>query len=190
MKKYLLFMLTSLTLAASCQQATVNSKSSSMIHPAKSIYSFQVPSLSGGIIDFSAFKGKKILIVNTASECGYTPQYKPLQELHEKYGDKVVIIGFPCDDFGGQEPGTADDIRSFCTSKYKVSFLMAAKVRIKGDDPAPIYSWLTHKDLNGSIDAEVSWNFNKFLLDENGHLIAHFPSRISPLDPEIVDKIK
>lgn len=190
MKKYLLFMLTSLSLAASCQQATVNSKPSSMIHPAQSVYEFKVPSLTGGTIDLSAFKGKKILIVNTASECGFTPQYKSLQELHEKYGDKIVIIGFPCDDFGGQEPGTAEDIRSFCTSKYHVSFLMAAKVRIKGDDPAPIYRWLTHKDLNGSMDAEVSWNFNKFLLDENGHLIAHYPSRTSPLDAEIIEKIK
>lgn len=190
MKKYFLLLAAPFSLAASCQQPKTVSNQSNMIHPSQSIYSLRVSSLDGDSIDFSAFRGKKILIVNTASECGYTSQYKELQELHERFGNKIAVIGFPCDDFGGQEPGSEKEIRSFCTSKFHVSFPMAAKVRIKGEEASPVYRWLTQKKLNGSMDATVSWNFNKFLIDENGHLIGHYPTRTSPLNEEITGTLK
>jgi glutathione peroxidase len=155
----------------------------------KSIHRFKVASLDGDIIDFSAFKGKKILVVNTASECGYTPQYKDLQALYEKYKEKLVIVGFPANNFGGQEPGSNDEIKSFCQKNYGVGFPMAAKISVKGDDTAPIYQWLTHKDQNGILDAEIKWNFNKFLLDENGHMIQYFPSKVNPMSEEITNKL-
>ncbi len=155
----------------------------------KSIHQFKVASLDGGTIDFASFKGKKILVVNTASECGYTPQYKDLQALYEKYKEKLVIIGFPANNFGGQEPGSNDEIKSFCQKNYGVSFPMAAKISVKGDDIAPIYKWLTVKEENGVLDATVKWNFNKFLLDENGLMIAYFPSKVAPMSEEITSKL-
>ena len=153
--------------------------------PAKSIYDFNVESLDGGTIDFSKFKGKKILIVNTASKCGYTPQYEDLQKLYEAYKDKLVIVGFPANNFGGQEPGSNGEIKEFCKKNYGVTFPMAAKVSVKGDDIAPIYKWLCSKAENGVMDAEIKWNFGKFLLDEKGKLIAYFPSKVKPMDAEI-----
>lgn len=155
----------------------------------KNIYGFKVASLDGSTIDFSTFKGKKILIVNTASECGYTPQYKELEELYKKYQGKLVIVGFPANNFGEQEPGTNTEIKAFCTKNYGVTFPMAAKVSVKGDDIAPIYKWLTHKDENGVLDAEIKWNFNKFLLDEHGKMIAYFPSKVTPMSEEITGKL-
>ena len=155
----------------------------------QNIYKFKVASLDGGTIDFSQFKGKKILVVNTASECGYTPQYKDLEALYEKYKEKLVIVGFPANNFGGQEPGTNSEIKTFCTKNYGVTFPMAAKISVKGDDTAPIYLWLTHKDQNGVLDAEIKWNFNKFLLDENGKMIAYFPSKITPMSEQITSKL-
>ena len=151
-----------------------------------SIYMFKVESLDGGTIDFSKFKGKKILVVNTASKCGFTPQYEALQKLYDKYKDKLVIVGFPANNFGQQEPGTNEEIKEFCKKNYGVTFPMAAKISVKGDDIAPIYKWLTTKQLNGVLDAEISWNFNKFLLDENGILIAKFDSKVLPMGDEIV----
>lgn len=151
-----------------------------------SIYDFKVPALSGGTIDFSQFKGKKILIVNTASKCGYTPQYEYLEKLYEKYKDKLVIVGFPANNFGSQEPGTNDEIKAFCTKNYGVTFPMAAKVSVKGDDIAPIYKWLTDKSENGVMDADIKWNFTKFLLDEHGNLIAKFDSQVGPMSDEIL----
>lgn len=156
---------------------------------AKSIYDFKVAALDGGTIDFATFKGKKILIVNTASECGFTPQYEGLEQLYEKYKDKLVIVGFPANNFGGQEPGTNDEIKTFCKKNYGVSFPMAAKISVKGDDAAPIYKWLCSKKENGVLDAEVGWNFNKFLLDENGKLLAHFESKVTPMSEEITGKL-
>lgn len=153
------------------------------------LYTFKVPSLNGGFIDFSKFKGKKILIVNTASECGYTPQYKELQELSEKYKGKLVVVGFPANNFGKQEPGSAQEIKAFCEKNYGVTFPMADKVSVKGDDMAPIYQWLTSKERNGVLDATIGWNFNKFLIDEQGNLVAHFPSKVTPLSQEIVSKL-
>ncbi len=153
------------------------------------IYNFTAEGLEGGTINFADFKGKKILIVNTASECGYTVQYEGLEELYKKYKDKLVIVGFPANNFGGQEPGSNDEIKEFCKRNYGVSFPMAAKISVKGDDTAPIYKWLCNKAANGVLDAEVKWNFNKFLINENGHLVAYFPSSVKPMDAEITDKL-
>lgn len=155
----------------------------------QSIYDFKVEALDGGTINFADYKGKKILIVNTASECGYTPQYEGLQQLYEKYKDKLVIVGFPANNFGGQEPGTNVEIKEFCKKNYGVTFPMAAKISVKGDDTAPIYKWLCNKSENGVLDAEIKWNFNKFLLDENGKLLYYFPSEVTPMSDELTSKL-
>ena len=155
----------------------------------RTIHQFKVASLDGGMIDFASFKGKKILVVNTASECGYTPQYKDLEELYEKYKDKFVIVGFPTNDFGGQEPGSNEEIKSFCQKNYGVTFPMAAKISVKGEETAAVYKWLTNKEQNGVLDATIKWNFNKFLLDENGHMIAYFGSKVKPMSEEILSKL-
>ncbi len=154
-----------------------------------SIHIFKVEALDGTTINFADFKGKKILVVNTASECGYTPQYKEFEELYQKFKEKLVIVGFPANNFGGQEPGTNTEIKAFCTKNYGVTFPMAAKISVKGDDTAPIYKWLCSKAQNGVLDAEVKWNFNKFLLDENGNMIAYFPSKVTPMSEEITGKL-
>ncbi|MEO8859840.1 MAG: glutathione peroxidase [Ginsengibacter sp.] len=155
-----------------------------------SIYQFKVEGLSGDKIDFSQFKGKKILIVNTASKCGFTPQYEYLEKLYQQYKDKLVIVGFPANNFGSQEPGTNDEIKAFCTKNYGVTFPMAAKVSVKGDDIAPIFKWLTNKTENGVLDADIKWNFTKFLLDEHGNLIAKFDSNVGPMSEDIVKYLK
>ena len=161
-------------------------QSTSPIMKPSTIYHFKVTSLDGGTIDFSQYKGKKILIVNTASKCGYTPQYEELETLYKTYGNKLVIVGFPANNFGGQEPGSNEEIKTFCTKNYGVTFPMAAKVSVKGDDIAPIYKWLTSKSENGVLDADIKWNFTKFLLDENGVLLAKFDSKVKPMSEEIV----
>jgi glutathione peroxidase len=155
----------------------------------KIIYDFKVPSLSGGTIDFADFKGKKILIVNTASKCGFTPQYEGLEKLYEQYKDKLVIVGFPANNFFSQEPGSNETIEAFCKKNYGVSFPMAAKISVKGKNIAPIYQWLCSKAENGVMNAKISWNFNKFLLDENGKLIAHYKSKVKPMSEEIISKL-
>jgi glutathione peroxidase len=155
----------------------------------KTIYDFKVESLSGGTIDFADFKGKKILIVNTASKCGFTPQYEELEALYKKYGDRLVIVGFPANNFFSQEPGSNAVIEEFCKKNYGVTFPMAAKVSVKGNSIAPIYNWLCNKSQNGVMNAKVSWNFNKFLLDENGKLIGHFKSKVKPMSEEITSKL-
>ena len=155
----------------------------------KSIYDFKVEALDGGTIDFAKFKGKKILVVNTASKCGFTPQYEGLEKLYEKYKEKLVIVGFPANNFGAQEPGTNTEIKEFCKKNYGVTFPMAAKVSVKGDDKAPIFKWLCSKSENGVLDAEIGWNFGKFLLDENGKLITYFPSKIEPMSEELTSKL-
>ena len=154
-----------------------------------SIHTFKVEALDGTTINFADFKGKKILIVNTASECGYTPQYKELEALYQKFKDKLVIVGFPANNFGGQEPGTNTEIKAFCQQNYGVTFPMAAKISVKGNDAAPIYQWLCTKTENGVLDAEIKWNFNKFLLDENGNMIAYFPSKVTPMSEQITGKL-
>jgi glutathione peroxidase len=153
---------------------------------ASTIYDFKVPSIDGQTtIDLSKYKGKNILIVNTASKCGYTKQYADLEKLYEKYGDKLVIIGFPANNFGGQEPGSNTEIKEFCQANYGVKFPMAEKVSVKGDDTHPLFQWLTQKDKNGVMDADIKWNFTKFLIDKNGTLVGVFPSKVEPLSEEI-----
>jgi glutathione peroxidase len=133
-----------------------------------SIYDFSVPSLDGGKIDFSKYKGKKVLIVNTASQCGFTPQYEELQKLYDTYKDKLVIVGFPANNFGGQEPGTNTEIKEFCKKNYGVTFPMAEKVSVVGDDIHPLFKYLTEEASKKGISHPIEWNFTKFLLDENG----------------------
>lgn len=152
---------------------------------AVSVYDFKVAGLDGGQIDLSAYKGKKILIVNTASKCGYTPQYKDLQELYEKYKDKLVIVGFPANNFGQQEPGTNTDIKEFCTKNYGVSFPMAEKVSVKGEDIHPLFKYLTEEAAKMGSEDPIKWNFTKFLVDEKGKLVAVFPSKVKPMSEEI-----
>jgi len=154
-----------------------------------SIHSFTVNSLEGEPISLSSFKGKMMLIVNTASKCGYTSQFAGLQELYSKYQDKLVIIGFPCNQFMSQDPGTATEIKEFCQKNYGVSFPMAEKIDVKGDNMAPIYAWLTQKEKNGVLDAKIAWNFNKFLIDEEGKMVAYFPSSVKPLSEDILKYI-
>ena len=158
---------------------------STTVVSSKSIYDFKIKSLDGGIIDFSKYKGKKILIVNTASKCGFTPQYKALQALYLAHKDKLVIVGFPSDNFGGQEYQNDNDIKSFCEKNFGVTFPLTTRVDVKGDNITPVFKFLTSKGENGVLDATISWNFNKFLLDENGKLVKYFDSRVTPDSPEI-----
>ena len=168
--------------------ATILAMSTFIQTDTKSIYQFKVKTLEGQDFDFASLKGKKIMVVNTASECGFTPQYKELQAVYEKYKDKnFVIIGFPCNDFGGQEPGGATEIRSFCTKNYGVTFPIMEKVSVT---TAPIYLWLKDKDKNGVESSKVSWNFNKYLIDENGHLVKHLGSMTKPDSEEITKWIE
>lgn len=162
-----------------------------MVSGGKTAHDFSFKSLTNGKeVSLAQFKGKKILIVNTASECGYTPQYKDLQALADQYAGKLVIIGFPTNDFGGQEPGSNKEIAGFCEKNYGVKFPMSEKVTVKGDKTHPLFQWLTQKSMNGVLDASVKWNFNKFLIDEQGKLIAYFPSSTAPLSNDIKDKLK
>lgn len=157
----------------------------------KSLHDFKCKTLDDKDFSFSTLKGKKIMIVNTASECGYTPQYKDLQALYEKYKDKnFTIIGFPCNDFGGQEPGSAGEIQSFCSKNYGVTFPLMEKVVVKGDNKCEIYKWLTSKAENGVEDSKVNWNFNKYLIDENGKYVKHLGSGVNPLDKEVIEWIE
>lgn len=156
----------------------------------RTIYEFKVESLDGGTIDFSKFRGKKILIVNTASKCGYTPQYEGLEKLYQANKGKLVIVGFPANNFMFQEPGSNDKIAEFCKKNYGVSFPMAAKISVKGSDKAPIYEWLTNKKFNGVEDSKVKWNFQKYLINEQGKLVAVFDPGTKPESDEIVAAIR
>ncbi|MFN4314631.1 MAG: glutathione peroxidase [Chitinophagaceae bacterium] len=151
-----------------------------------SIYDFKVPGLEGGTIDFSNFKGKKILVVNTASKCGLTPQYEGLEELYKKYKDKLVIVGFPANNFAGQEPGSNEEIAEFCKKNYGVSFLMAEKVSVKGDDIAPLFKWLVDEAAKKGFKDPITWNFTKFLLNEKGELQTVFAPKVTPMSKEVV----
>ncbi len=154
-----------------------------------SLYDFKAKSIDGKPADFSKYKGKKILIVNTASKCGHTPQYEGLEKLYEKYKDHLVIIGFPANNFGEQEPGTNEEIKSFCTKNYGVTFPMMEKVSVKGDDIDPIFKWLTTQS-NPDFTGEIHWNFEKFLLDENGTLIHRFRTKVEPTDELLIKAIE
>lgn len=148
-----------------------------------SIYDFKINSLEGEEIDFSRYKGKNLLIVNVASKCGFTPQYADLQKLHDEFGDKVIILGFPANSFGSQEPGSHDDIAAFCERNYGVKFQMFEKISVKGDDQHPLYQWL--KDKTGQ---EPTWNFCKYLVKADG-TVKFFPSKVKPLDPKILNAL-
>lgn len=162
---------------------TVSFSQSLLIHD----YSFL--DISGKKIELREFEGKKILFVNVASKCVYTPQYDQLQELHEKHGDKLVIIGFPCNQFLSQEKGSEKEIATFCKKNYGVEFLMASKIDVKGNNQHPVYQWLTSKKLNGVKRSKVKWNFNKYLVDENGNLLKKFKSKVKPMDEKIISLI-
>lgn len=186
----------SLVLLALCLACSTNVKVNSMNTSDSSgfistdFYDLSFVSITGkDTISMSSYKGKKVLIVNVASKCGYTPQYEELQSLYEKYGDKLEIIGFPCNQFMGQEPGTIEEIATFCKLNYGVTFPLAEKVEVKGNNQHPVYQWLTKKELNGQSDHNVSWNFNKFLISESGNLIAYFGSGIKPMSEEILSKL-
>ncbi|MCB0497454.1 MAG: glutathione peroxidase [Cyclobacteriaceae bacterium] len=159
------------------------------IQESSSIYDFKMPLLDGEEVSLSKFKGKKMLIVNTASECGFTPQYEGLEALYEKYKDKVTVLGFPANNFGGQEPGSDVEIGAFCKKNYGVTFPMFSKISVKGKDMAPLYQWLTQKDKNGWNEDAPSWNFCKYLIDEQGHLVAFYASAVEPMSSEIIEAI-
>ena len=155
----------------------------------KSIYDYNINSIDGEKINLADFKGKKILFVNVASECGFTKQYKDLQSLHEKYQDKLVIIGLPCNQFGGQEPGTAKQIQTFCQRNFGVEFLITEKINVKGKEQHPLYAWLTKKEINGKKSSSVKWNFQKYLVDENGSLLDYYYSITNPMSERITKQI-
>ncbi len=154
---------------------------------ASDFYSFKMEALDGKIIDFSKYKGKKVLLVNTASECGYTPQYTDLQKLHETHGNDIVILGFPANNFGGQEPGSNEEIAAFCQKNYGVTFQLFDKISVAGDDKHPLYTWLAQ---NAPNNEEPNWNFCKYLVDENGKVLGFYSSKVKPMGEEILSAIK
>jgi glutathione peroxidase len=157
----------------------------------QSFYDFKVTTLDGNEFDFSTLKGKKVMVVNTASKCGNTPQYADLEKLYKLFGgEKFVIIGFPANNFLWQEPGTNPEIKEFCRKNYGVTFPMMAKISVKGKDIHPLYLWLTKKEYNGAFDSEVKWNFQKYLVDENGHIVKVIAPKTNPMSDEIVNWVK
>src|SRR5680860_364505 len=161
-----------------------------MVFAQSSFYDFKVKDIDGNDFDLSSLKGKKVLVVNTASKCGFTPQYEQLEAIFKKYGgDKFTIIGFPANNFMKQEPGTNDEIAAFCEKNYGVTFQMMSKISVKGDDMAPLYQWLTQKSKNGVSDSKVGWNFQKYLIDENGNLVEMVESKVKPDEERIVSWI-
>lgn len=189
MKKLFIVLLSIGAFLQSCtnqKQEISKDKSNEM----KNLYDYKVESLDGKEINFADFKGKKVLIVNTASECGFTPQYADLEKVAEQYKDRLVVVGFPANNFGAQEPGSNAEIGAFCQKNFGVTFPMAAKVSVKGDDIAPIFKYLTEKDLNGVKNTNILWNFTKFLVDENGKLIDSFISTTKPTSESITKYLK
>jgi glutathione peroxidase len=157
----------------------------------KSVYDFTLNSIDGRATPLSSFKGKVLLLVNVASRCGYTPQYAGLESLYEKYKDRgFVIVGIPANNFGGQEPGTNQEIKTFCTAKYHVSFPMMAKVSVKGNDITPLYAFLTDKELHPDTGGDIGWNFTKFLVGPDGKVITRFDSKIEPESPEVTSAVE
>jgi glutathione peroxidase len=157
---------------------------------APGIYNFTLPSIDGESIPLSTYKGKVILVVNVASRCGYTPQYSALESLYEKYKDRgLVILGFPANNFGAQEPGSNSEIKRFCSTKYNVTFPMFSKISVKGDDKAPLYQFLTEK-ANPAVAGDIKWNFTKFLADRKGHVVERFESAVTPDSPEVVAEVE
>ncbi len=153
-------------------------------------YSFKMKGIDGKEIDFSQYKGKKVLLVNVASECGYTKQYEQLQALHAQYAEKVVVLGFPANNFGGQEPGTNAEVATFCKTKFGVTFQMFEKISVKGTDTHPLYQWLSTKAENGWNEEAPNWNFCKYLVNEKGELVKFFKSGVDPIGDEMLAAIK
>jgi len=157
----------------------------------ESIYNYTVQNIDGEEVSMETFKGKKILLVNVASKCGYTPQYEELQKLYDKYSEKdFVVVAFPANNFMKQEPGSNSEIKAFCTEEYGVTFPVMSKISVKGDDQAPIYTWLTSKEMNGVADSKVKWNFQKYCIDAEGNLVTSFAPSVSPMDKTITDWIE
>ncbi|AXG75291.1 glutathione peroxidase [Flavobacterium arcticum] len=197
--KKIVFLISGLVLLASCQDKTknevadTNTTETETTQPMtkSTIYQFKVKDLYGKDFDFATLKGKKVMIVNTASKCGLTPQYEGLEAIYKEYKDNdFVIIGFPANNFAGQEPGTNEEIAAFCEKNYGVTFPMMDKISVKGDDMAPIYQFLTQKSKNGLQDSEVEWNFQKYLINESGELVKVISPKTLPTDLEIVNWIK
>lgn len=173
--------------AANGEYSTVGTKTEKTM----TLHDFKVTDINGKEFDMASLKGKKVLIVNTASECGYTPQYEQLEAIYKQYGGaKFEIIGFPANNFGGQEPGSDSTIAEFCKKNYGVTFKMMSKISVVGEDQHPIYQWLTQKEENGVEDAEVKWNFHKFLIDENGKYVRSVGTKVKPDDESVVSWIK
>lgn len=157
----------------------------------KNMHEFTMTDIDGNAVKLDAYKGKVVMLVNTASKCGLTPQYEGLQALYEKYKDKgFVVLGFPANNFMGQEPGTNEEIKEFCTLRYKVTFPMFAKISVKGEDQDPLYSYLTDSKTNPGFDGEITWNFEKFLADKDGKIIARFSPKVTPEDAEVIKAIE
>ena len=172
-------------------QISTNKPNTGKVMEKQTIYQFKVQDLSGDTFDFSSLKGKKIMIVNTASKCGLTPQYKDLEAIYKEYKDKgFVIVGFPANNFASQEPGTNEEIGAFCQQNYGVTFPMMSKISVKGDDMSELYKFLTQKSKNGLEDSEVQWNFQKYLINEKGELAKVISPKTLPTDPEIINWIK
>jgi len=194
MKKLVCFATFTMILFSCQNQAQPKKSETNMTTPAvnkENIYQFKVEDLSGKVFDFASLKGKKIMIVNTASKCGNTPQYKGLEATYKEYKDKgFVIVGFPANNFASQEPGTNEEIATFCQMNYGVTFPMMDKVSVKGDDMAAIYQFLTQKSKNGLQDSKVEWNFQKYLINEKGELDKVISPRTLVTDPEVIDWIK
>lgn len=192
MKKLVLVLFVAGAMITNCKTTNKDMQNANMTESMnlKTIYDFKVEGLDGKEIDFADFVGKKVLIVNTASKCGFTPQYADLEKLSKMYADKLVVVGFPANNFGAQEPGTNEEISKFCSKNYGVTFPMAAKVSVTGDNIAPIFQYLTKKDLNGVKNTAILWNFTKFLLDENGHLIDSYISTTNPTSESITKYLK
>lgn len=158
--------------------------------PLESIYNIDINTLQGKPLDLSNFKGKSILFVNVASKCGFTPQYKELQQLQDEYNDSLVVIGVPCNQFGGQEPGSSEEISEFCEINYGVTFPITEKVNVKGENKHPLYQWLTTKAINGNKNSTVKWNFQKYLVNEKGELVDYYYSITKPLNSRITSNLK
>jgi len=190
----LVMLVAAAAVAVACSQSTANNptmtetETTATAAPA-TVYDFTVQTIDGKDVKLSQYKGKKLLIVNTASECGYTPQYKELEELYKKHGDKVTVLGFPANNFGAQEPGSNAQIATFCEKNYGVTFPLFSKISVKGDDMAPLYKFLSDKSKNGAVGEAPNWNFCKYLIDEQGHVVKFYPSKVTPLSAELVGDI-
>lgn len=184
-------MLKVLSLLALATACVVSAASADDTHKGGPALQFKMQSLDGKDVDLSKYAGKVVLVVNVASKCGLTPQYKELQALHEKYSDQgLAVLGFPCNQFGAQEPGTPDEIRDFCQANYGVSFDMFGKINVNGDDACPFYKYLTSLDTKPTGSGKISWNFEKFLIGRNGEVVARFAPRTKPDDPQVISLIE